>query len=369
MYPQLSAGKFSHGNNIIFVGANDVIRFQRTGIKRNKFLSHAVLGNKLLNKKINLTFFEKSTIFNSNFILPLFFEGKRMKSKNRLYLKGPFIFYLITIMRVFIGLIFTFSAIMKIIDLQAFYISLIKFNLLPDSFINVFKWSIPLFELFLGIAILLNKKIEIFLELLIYLLTFFTTIVFSKILAGQDISCSCFGNLSNSKIDYYMIIRNVSLIIIIFFILLFLFKRKYSTSNIQVIFHYKILFVTLIIIVLAVQNSLFSIENRELKTRIGMLVKPQILKEGDVVSAFSTYDLNDKKLKIDYSNYDYTLLLISKTTCEYCKKNIPLWSQFFEIFAYQNQVKIINVFVDSPVILKDYINKCQYYISCFYNQG
>ncbi len=105
------------------------------------------------------------------------------------------------LLRIFFGVVFVLSSVLKFIDINSFSNALTKFHLLSESLVPFFTYSIPSIELLLGLLLVLNLKTDTVAQLTIFLVALFTAVVISKVFEGEQISCGCFGNLTESKID------------------------------------------------------------------------------------------------------------------------------------------------------------------------
>ena len=65
-------------------------------------------------------------------------------------------FRLVFALQIILGIVFVFSGITKLIDINAFAEALVNFKLLNDNFITIVKYAIPIIEIILGIGIIFN---------------------------------------------------------------------------------------------------------------------------------------------------------------------------------------------------------------------
>ncbi len=102
-------------------------------------------------------------------------------------------FDLISTLRVFLGLIFVFSGIGKIIDVGAFSEIVKAYNLLPDSFVFHFSLLLSCVEIFLGMMFILKIWIRFASFVLLFLSVFFLfVLIYGIYFVGID-ECGCFG--------------------------------------------------------------------------------------------------------------------------------------------------------------------------------
>lgn len=121
---------------------------------------------------------------------------------------------LINLLRLVFGGVLIFSGIVKLFDITNFTSSLSDFNLLPAQTILFFAYLIPLLELILGLLIFVNYRTAVASQVASFLIALFTAVVISKITEGANISCGCFGNLIEDKINHSTVVRNILLILI-----------------------------------------------------------------------------------------------------------------------------------------------------------
>ncbi len=242
---------------------------------------------------------------------------------------------LISTLRILFGSIFIFSAFAKLTDLYIFEEALISFNLLDNNLVQISIYLIPIIELIIGIGILLNLYTSLFSQLITLMVALFTAVVVAKIFEGAEINCGCFGELTSTNIDSFTVLRNVVLIIIGIFLTVYyesmeqINKSEISFKRISKTLQ-TVLFVT-IFFFLAVQSVIFAIQNRELKSRLALLITDKdVLKEGDTVKAFSIIDLKENLHEIEYRSTTKTLIYIFSTKCSPCTKNLPNWNLLTE---------------------------------------
>jgi|WetSurMetagenome_2_1015567.scaffolds.fasta_scaffold01553_15 peroxiredoxin len=253
----------------------------------------------------------------------------------------------ISIFLILLGVLFIFSAITKFIDVVGFETSIKRFAIIPDYFAGFISYFIPSIEIILGILLILKIKIELSLQLLIYLLIFFTSIIIVKLAEGGDISCGCFGSLSSSNIDYSTILRNAFLICWASLILFFTLKRKHYTTAKQIFkSKIKIFFLVNILFFLIVQNSTFAIRNIELKKRLNWLIEKDILTEGDLVKSFKVFNINRIEKEINFRDSKYTVLFLMQYGCHLCKENITFWNELTYDLLNKKDVRILGISID-----------------------
>ena len=81
-------------------------------------------------------------------------------------------YHLILTLQTILGIVFIFSGITKVIDLNKFAEALVNFKLLNDNLINIVKYTLPLIEITLGIFIIFNYTQIFKLQIVLFLFTF-----------------------------------------------------------------------------------------------------------------------------------------------------------------------------------------------------
>ncbi len=121
------------------------------------------------------------------------------------------------ILRLFLGLIFIYASIGKIIHPEKFVQVLINYHLFPDISLNLIAIIIPWLEFFTGLSILTGIFLEGGLIWSNILLVAFFLAIFINFLRGLNIECGCFDLNANPSSKYTMmwyIIRDMVLLLI-----------------------------------------------------------------------------------------------------------------------------------------------------------
>lgn len=282
-----------------------------------------------------------------------------MKTDESLLKSGYFAnFILLT--RIAIGVILIFSGFMKFWDIGSFIISLGKFRMMGDSSVRLFAYIIPSVEVLLGLALLFKYKLYLTSQLTTFLFCLFTAVITSKIAEGEEISCGCFGNLSDGKIDSVTILRNVILIILGTVLTAYYSMSENSDSgavskklagfkDAKYYASLKSAFFVLIFFFLGVQTVVFSVQNKQLKYRLSLLLLDKdVLQEGEAVSSFQAKDLNGNNTEIKFANMEKkkSLLFLLSLECNSCKMNLPNWVNL-KNSVRNRPVRIYTVAMDS----------------------
>ena len=267
-------------------------------------------------------------------------------------------YHLILTLQTILGIVFIFSGITKVIDLNKFAEALVNFKLLNDNLINIVKYTLPLIEITLGIFIIFNFHSSLPTIISSLMLSLFTALIVVKLFEGEEISCGCFGALSSDKLDILSVFRNVTLILFAIIV-----STHYENINAKTkkevlnkknklfqkdrVKFLKIIFISNIIFFLATQNLIFALQNSGLKSRLALLINDHdILKKDEIVKPFEINTIQNVKINIDYSSNlnKNTLIFLLKPTCSPCKLNIPNWINLFNrIDSFQTRILPISI--------------------------
>lgn len=280
------------------------------------------------------------------------------------------------VFRTLLGAILLLSGILKVIELDNFSDAIEKFNLVSKEFIPFLSYLIPLFEILLGFFLIINFRTYHCSIISMYMISFFTAIVTAKIFEGAEISCQCFGNLSDGQIDWYTILRNSLLIILSLIVALNYYipskqKKKdpflINTSYYKIFFLIKKTIFGLILFFLAVQSIILSYQNRGLKNSLQLLTtKNDVLEVGDTVISSSIVNLDDEEAILEFNSSDsLSLIFIMSTECEPCSLNIPFWITLSEKLK-NFKVNIYGIAVNNPVLVKKYFSSKSLNFNTYY---
>ncbi len=133
--------------------------------------------------------------------------------------------YFIIILRLLIGGMFIFSGYMKSLNMDYFIQVIYKIKFISfDSATNL-AFIIVGMELLLGAMLILGLFLKITLKITLGLLVSFTVFLSSVLIFSLEVKgCGCFGRLSGDQITLLDIVRNLTLIGMVF---LLIKKQKY----------------------------------------------------------------------------------------------------------------------------------------------
>jgi putative oxidoreductase len=288
--------------------------------------------------------------------------------------------YLPVILRVAFGLVFLFSGGMKIIDLTRFSESLTAMQIVPARFVSSLSVGIPVAEVIIGVATVLGFRTAVMSAVAAGVLALFTGVIAEKVIEGVQVSCGCFGSLSSERITEVTVLRNV--ILLLWGTILFAYystaerSRQVQGNRLQansresvswlhnvaaersrfVFWKYlkKAMGVAAILCLLS-EVALLSVQNRELKSRLAMLIGGEILSPDEIVPPFKASDVSGGEVEIAYGHGTLkTLLFVLSTSCRPCKQNLPNWS----VIARRVDVsrgRVLGISLNSPDLTRKYI--------------
>ena len=127
--------------------------------------------------------------------------------------------HLVLVTRIFIGLLFIFSSLDKIVDPSAFVRSVTEYGLLPSWMPAIIATILPWVELLCGFGVLFGLFLRGTSLLLSAMLVVFTLAVMSALLRGLDISCGCFTqDPAAGHVGWMKVVENTSLFALTLFL-------------------------------------------------------------------------------------------------------------------------------------------------------
>jgi len=109
------------------------------------------------------------------------------------------------ILRIALGGIFVYAAVLKIADPGRFLIAIRSYQLLPDPWAPLVALCLPWLEILVGIALIIRRPYKASLVLIGGMLTVFLLAIVSGWVRGLDLDCGCFGGDAESG-DYAQLI-------------------------------------------------------------------------------------------------------------------------------------------------------------------
>lgn len=95
------------------------------------------------------------------------------------------------IIRMVLGVLFIAAGVIKLHDPEAFTVTIDAFGLVPDALINPISVGLPIIEIIVGAALIVNLPLS--LHAMTLLLLFFMVLLAYGMHLGLDIDCGCYG--------------------------------------------------------------------------------------------------------------------------------------------------------------------------------
>ncbi|MCM8526294.1 MAG: hypothetical protein NE327_07245, partial [Lentisphaeraceae bacterium] len=121
------------------------------------------------------------------------------------------------VLKIILIALFSFSGLAKLMDIQAFALSLNAYKILPESVVPFFSYYISLMELGLVIGFLIPQSGKAVAVLTIFVVIVFQAALISLIVRGIEVDCACFGDFGSSPKS--ALIRNFVILSIVFLLL------------------------------------------------------------------------------------------------------------------------------------------------------
>lgn len=139
------------------------------------------------------------------------------------------------VFRIFLGAIFLYAGLIKILDPSGFARNLIAYQVLPPIFISIAAMTLPTVEVLTGINLLLGVWIDGSALLASGLLGIFFVALLLSLIRGLDISCGCFSTAPGTDtIKWSFLVRDILLMAMALYVVFF--DQKYGTVRYMIRF-------------------------------------------------------------------------------------------------------------------------------------
>ncbi len=122
------------------------------------------------------------------------------------------------ILRIFAGLLFIYSGLFKILDIENFGRIILMYDILPVGFAPYMAVIVPFLEFILGVLLLIGFRIRAASFVTIMLMLLFMVFITVNIIRGNTFDCGCF-ELSRfgikEEIGIPLLFRNIFIIVIV----------------------------------------------------------------------------------------------------------------------------------------------------------
>ena len=136
------------------------------------------------------------------------------------------------LVRFFLGAVFIFAGVPKIMDTAAFAGAVYNYQLLPDMLINFFAMFLPWLEVIVGILLIAGVWLPGAVVIYNGLMVAFIAALITSAVRGLDINCGCFSTDSVHTIDSGTIFRDVGLLLASLYLLFVVFVKKITSDGI-----------------------------------------------------------------------------------------------------------------------------------------
>lgn len=130
---------------------------------------------------------------------------------------------LLLVLRVVLGGLFVFAAVLKLRDPQAFVESVMAFKILPEHLATLTAFALPWAEAMCGVLLILGLWARAAALLLVVMVAVFVAGIVSAMYRGLELSCGCFGKFEipcKNPVGVCHIVRNSVLLVMALVILM-----------------------------------------------------------------------------------------------------------------------------------------------------
>lgn len=114
-----------------------------------------------------------------------------------------------------LGIVFILSSLLKQITFEDFVMSIQMYKVLPEEHSHFVALFVCIIEVLIGIMIFFNIYGKTAIKVAIIMMTFFTIFSLWSVILNKDWTCNCFGSFFSQKINYAVIIRNITILILL----------------------------------------------------------------------------------------------------------------------------------------------------------
>ena len=122
--------------------------------------------------------------------------------------------YFLVSIRIVLGFVFIFAAILKAAEPEAFAKAIYNYKLLPLFLINILAITLPWIELSAGLLLVLGVSVKENSSILSGILLVFIIAIAISLARGLNIDCGCFGTVDGSKVGLMKILENIGLLLL-----------------------------------------------------------------------------------------------------------------------------------------------------------
>ncbi len=115
--------------------------------------------------------------------------------------------FLLFLVRLFLGGMFIYAAVPKIVDPFSFAVDVYNYRLLPDFAVGLMAAGLPWLELIVGTMLIFGLRTRAACCIITGLLGVFTLAMFINTLRGIDVDCGCF--VSDRSIGWFAVVEDL----------------------------------------------------------------------------------------------------------------------------------------------------------------
>ena len=117
--------------------------------------------------------------------------------------------FIIRLFTFLLGAIFVFAGIKKWMEPTIFELSLFRSDFFPERLVWLITWTIPLFEISLGIMCMISVHSHLAIRFIFILTICYTLFLLIEWMRGISLDCGCFGSSFDQWPYPVLFIRNV----------------------------------------------------------------------------------------------------------------------------------------------------------------
>jgi putative oxidoreductase len=120
----------------------------------------------------------------------------------------------IRLCQILIGLLFAWSGLAKLGDIQSFADQVHNFRIMPVAFEHLVAMTLPWIELVASLALILGIRARPAAVLVTLLLAAFTLGVAQAMVRGLDFECGCFGTADGTTVGFKKLAQNLAMLVV-----------------------------------------------------------------------------------------------------------------------------------------------------------
>ena len=120
----------------------------------------------------------------------------------------------IRLCQILIGLLFVWSGLAKLGDIQSFADQVHNFRIMPVAFEHLVAMMLPWIELVASLALILGIRARPAAVLVTLLLAAFTLGVAQAMVRGLDFECGCFGTADGTTVGFMKLGQNLVMLLV-----------------------------------------------------------------------------------------------------------------------------------------------------------